>query len=219
MAMKSKRLDDCYLYALTPPRVNDETFYLKKVEASLEGGVDLLQLRLKEGTDRQKLVLGQKIQEITQARGVPLIINDRLDLCQILEADGLHLGQDDLPLEGARKILGPSKIIGLSTHTTAEAYKAQAAGADYIGFGPCYPTSTKKDLAPQITLEEITELRQNLTIPFFVLGGLSLLNLSPILQAGANRAAISADIYQAEDVEERTRQIHRLLDHFLTIPA
>jgi thiamine-phosphate pyrophosphorylase len=213
-----KTIQDCYLYALTPPRLIDSALDLDKViesialrKESIDQGVDIIQLRLKEGIDRQILDLGRQIRRLTAQAGVLFIVNDRLDFAQILDADGLHLGQDDIPLAEARKILGPKKIIGVSTHTPAQAYEAEQEGADYLGYGPCYSTSTKKDTAPGIRLEEITQLCQTLKIPFFIIGGLTLENLPPVIAAGANRIAICAGLYQSAKIRQTIRQIRRLL--------
>ena len=211
MSILIKKLYNCYLYALSPPQVKKETDFLSKITASLNGGIDILQLRLKEGADRQRLALGRQILQLTKERKILFIINDRLDLCRILEADGLHLGQEDIPLVEARKTLGPQKIIGISTHTLDQAYQAEKEGADYIGYGPCYATNTKMDLSLLVKKEEITELRQRLKIPFFVIGGLSLKNLAPILSAGADRVAICAGIYQSADIPGTSQKIKGLL--------
>ena len=216
----TKTIYDCYLYALTPPDIGDGTSSLDRVKESIinQGqGIDALQLRIKKKndrqiSDRQILDLGRQIRQLTLESGVLMIMNDRPDLCQILDADGLHLGQDDIPLEDARKILGSGKIIGISTHTLAQAYEAEQKGADYLGYGPCYPTSTKEDLSPKIAFEEIGRLRQTLKIPFFIIGGLSLENLPPALAAGANRIAICAGIYQTgNDVRQIIRKVRQLL--------
>ena len=221
-----KTIYDCYLYALTPPDLGGEAATLDRVKESIRQGrqgrqgqgigIDALQLRLKRKSDRQMsdrqiLDLVRQLRQLTLEEGVLFIMNDRLDFCQILDADGLHLGQDDIPLEEARKILGPEKIIGISTHTLAQAYQAEQKGADYLGYGPCYPTSTKGDLSPRIAFEEITVLRQTLKIPFFIIGGLSLENLAPCLAAGAKRIAMCAGIYQSADVGQTIRKIRQLL--------
>lgn len=218
MSVIIKKLHDSYLYALTPPQVKKESLFLKKIKDSLRGGIDMLQLRLKEGTDRQKIALGKQIRLLTREKNALFILNDRLDLGQILEADGLHIGQEDIPLVEARKILGPKKIIGISTHTLSQAYQAEKEGADYIGYGPCYSTNTKIDLSSLVKREEISELRQTLKIPFFVIGGLSMKNLAIILSAGANRVAICAGIYQSDNVQETSRKMRQLLKDNCSIP-
>jgi len=206
-----KKLYDSYLYALSPPQAKKETDFLSKITDSLNGGIDILQLRLKKEEDRQSLTLGRQIRQLTKETKTLFIINDRLDLCRILNADGLHLGQEDIPLVEARTILGPKKIIGISTHTLDQAYQAEREGADYIGYGPCYATSTKINLSSLVKKKEITELRQKLKIPFFVIGGLSLKNLAPILSAGANRVAICAGIYQSADIPGTIQKIRESL--------
>jgi len=206
-----KTIQDCFLYALTPPNLEAGTVSWLRLRESIEQGIDALQLRLSGKSDRQILDLGWQIRQLTQEAGVVMIVNDRLDLCQILDADGLHLGQDDIPLKEARKILGPDKIIGLSTHTLRQAYEAEAEGADYLGYGPCYPSLTKENLSPRVSLEDISKLSQTLKIPFFVIGGLCLENLSPILAAGASRVAISAGIYSSSDVRLTIQGIQKLL--------
>jgi len=220
-----KTIQDCYLYVLTPPDIGEVTSSLGRVilgrvkESIIDRrqGIDALQLRIKQKSDRQIsdrqiLDLGRQIRQMTLESGILMIMNDRLDLCQILDADGLHLGQDDIPIEEARKILGQEKIIGISTHTLAQAYEAEQKGADYLGYGPCYSTSTKGDLSPKIAFEEIDRLRQTLKVPFFIIGGLSLENLPPALAAGADRIAICAGIYHSANVRQTIQKIRQLLD-------
>jgi len=219
-----KTIQDCYLYALTPPDIRESAPSFDRVKESIVNGrqgIDALQLRIKRKSerqasdpqlsDRQILHLGRQIRQLTLESGILMIMNDRLDFCQILDADGLHLGQDDIPIEEARKILGPEKIIGVSTHTLGQAYEAEQKGADYLGYGPCYQTSTKGDLSPRIAFEEITRLRQTLKIPFFIIGGLSLENLSPALAAGANRIAVCAGIYHSSSVRQTIQKIRGIL--------
>ena len=207
-----KDLFDCLLYAITPPRIEDENSFLQKISDSMAAGIDILQLRLKEGTDHQKLAVGQKLKILCKQKKILFIINDRVDLCQILDADGVHLGQEDIPLWEARKLLGPEKIIGISTHSVPQALAAEKEGADYLGFGPCFFTKTKKiSLSSCVKIEEIEQLQKKLNIPFFLIGGITLKKLAPFLSIGVNRVAISAGIYQSSQITETTKTIHQTL--------
>jgi len=206
-------LSNCYVYAITPPRFEENDILFENLKDSFTGGIDMLQWRLKGKKDREALTLGRRIRLLAKEHKVPFIINDRLDFCLILDADGLHIGQEDIPLAEARKILGHQKIIGVSTHTLSQAFEAERAGADYLGYGPCLPTTTKTDVSPCIKIEEISDLQRNLKIPFFVIGGLRPENMAPFISAGANRVAISAGIYQSGNIRQAIQKIRQILSH------
>ncbi|MGA1874676.1 MAG: thiamine phosphate synthase [bacterium] len=204
-------LHSCYVYAITPPQFEKDEILFENLKDSLTSGIDMLQWRLKGKKDGEAFSLGRRIRQLAGKYKVPFIVNDRLDFCLILEADGLHIGQEDMPLKEARKILGSQKIIGVSTHTLSQAFEAERAGADYLGYGPCLPTTTKTDVSPCIKIEEISELQRNLKIPFFVIGGLRPENMTPFISAGAQRAAVSAGIYQSGNIRQAIRKIRQIL--------
>ena len=179
-------------------------------QAAIRGGADVLQLRDKTGSARWLLEEAKGLLPLTRRAGVPLIINDRVDIAMAVDADGVHLGQDDLPLKEARAILGPTRLIGKSTHTTAQALEAQVEGADYIGFGPIFPTPTKPEYSG-IGLEAIGEVASRLHIPIVCIGGIECGNLEQVMGAGAPCIAMVRAVCAAEDPETATRDLKRVL--------
>ncbi len=179
------------------------------------GGVDIVQLRYKPvpgseqggANTRQLLELGQKIKPLLQAKNIPLIINDRVDVALALDAEGVHLGQGDTPIEIARRILGPDKIIGLSTHSLEQALAAQASGADYLAIGAIFSTNTKQMRTPPLGTEILQELAQRIHIPWLAIGGINQSNLGEVLRAGAGRIAVASAIAEAANVTEACREL------------
>jgi thiamine-phosphate pyrophosphorylase len=174
--------------------------------ALLAGGADLLQLRAKGQPLDLIASVALRVIPLCRAAGVPFILNDFPALAAELDADGVHIGQDDGPLSAARAIVGPGKLIGRSTHSLAQAEAALAEGFDYIGFGPLFPTPTKAG-RPGIGLADVAEMERRVgsTIPAFCIGGIKRSNLPEVLAAGARRVVIVSDLLGAPDVEEATR--------------
>lgn len=179
-------------------------------EALVAGGVDLLQLRAKNHSTAEIEKLGHELRSVTAGKSVPLIINDHPRIARNIEADGVHLGQDDLPIAEARKIVGPECAIGRSTHSVDQAIRAFCEGADYIGFGPIFATPTKPDYSP-IGLEEIARVHESVRIPIFCIGGIKLENLPNVIEAGARRVVIVSGLLQATDPAEYARSARKLL--------
>ena len=178
----------------------------------LEGGADLLQLRAK-GYDASIIRdVAMELMPLCREAGVPFILNDFPELAAELEADGVHIGQDDGPLAAARAIMGPGKIIGRSTHSLDQARAALAEGFDYIGFGPLFPTPTKLG-RPGIGLQDIAAMERDVgsRIPAFCIGGINRTNLPEVLVAGARRVVIVSDLLTASDVREATREVCGIL--------
>lgn len=169
--------------------------------------MDIVQLRYKGASTRDLLDLGQEIKPILRAKKVPFIINDRVDVALALDADGVHLGQEDMPINLARRILGPDKIIGLSTHSLEQARAALSEELDYFAVGPIFPTTTKQVSAIGIkVLEELSaELAQENCIPWLAIGGINQGNLAEVIKAGAKRIAVVSAIADAADVVEASR--------------
>ena len=176
----------------------------------IRGGADLIQLRGKRQTRAELARLAEKLHLLTSHAGVPLIINDHPEIARDLPVEGLHLGQDDLPLATAREIVGRDCWIGKSTHSMAQATAAAAEGADYIGFGPLFATPTKPAYAP-IGLSQIRLVHEQVHIPIFCIGGIKSDNLPEILAAGAKRAVIVSGLLQSKDVAGATRAAKELL--------
>jgi len=183
----------------------------KVAEQMIAGGVDLLQLRAKVHPAAQIAELAADLHRITAARGVPLIINDHPEIARLMPAEGVHVGQDDLPIAEAREIAGPNCVVGKSTHSVDQAIRAFYEGADYIGFGPIFATPTKPDYPP-IGLEEIRRVHDAVRIPIFCIGGIKLDNLPEVIEAGARRVVIVSGLLQAEDIAEYGHAAKELLN-------
>lgn len=172
------------------PQGDPQKLLLEMVWQGIEGGARLIQYRDKTGARRNMYETAKQLRRMTAEHGARLIINDQIDLALAVRADGVHLGQDDLPLWIARKILGNEAIVGVSTHTVEEAMHAESEGADYIGFGPIFQTQSKKDARAPIGLKAITEVKQKVHIPIYAIGGIQRPHLSDLITAGADGVAV-----------------------------
>ena len=179
------------------------------VADALAGGVDAVQLREK-GTDaRERYRLGKRLRELTAEAGVPLVVNDRIDLAAAIDADGVHLGQSDLPAAVAREQLGPNAVVGVSTSTVSEARAAEAAGADYLGVGAVYATGSKDvpDEENGIGIERVTAIVDAVDIPVIGIGGIDATNAGAVAAAGAAGVAVISAITGADDPEAATAAV------------
>jgi thiamine-phosphate pyrophosphorylase len=202
-----KRLSESRLYVITYAAHSDGSDLVAQSTAALLGGADILQLRHRGLKDSSLLVIARELRRLTDHHGALFIINDRPGVALLVDADGVHVGQEDLPVEAVRRIMGEGKLVGVSTHAPEQARKALEAGADYIGVGPVYATPTKEGRSP-VTLEYVRQVAaMNLPIPFFAIGGIDSNNLTEVLDAGARRVAVVRAIMAAEDPEESARQI------------
>jgi len=194
-----KRIQDARLYGI----VDLGYVTAENVESMTDqlclGGVDVLQLRAKKLAPQEIERLARLMLPITRARGVPLVINDHLEIAAAIGSEGVHVGQDDDAVAKARAIVGPSCFVGKSTHSLAQAVAAQEEGADYIGFGPLYATGTKPDYVP-IGLNDITEVHRRVTLPIFCIGGVNAGRLDEIIAAGARRVVVVSAFLLAGDV-------------------
>jgi thiamine-phosphate diphosphorylase len=172
----------------------------------LQGGARVIQLRLKQVSDRVQFEAALTIAELCHQVGALLLVNDRPDIALLAGADGVHLGQDDLPLRAARRLLGSRAIIGISTHTVEQAVKAERGGADYIGFGPMYPGGLKQTVEAQ-GLENLRAVRAAVKLPIVAIGGIREANVRAVLTAGADAVAIISDVIQASDIPAKVRAI------------
>jgi thiamine-phosphate pyrophosphorylase len=173
----------------------------------LKGGAGVIQLRAKEMVSRQLFDLAVETRSLTRNARCLFIVNDRVDIAMATDADGVHLGQEDLPLSIARRIIGAKKIIGISTHDLAQAREAETAGADYIGFGPIFGTSTKETGYSARGLSMLREVRKTVKIPIVAIGGITESNVTQVWDAGADAAAIISDLMGASDIEKKVRKI------------
>lgn len=176
----------------------------ESVELAILGGCSIVQLREKNASSLELFQLAKRVKQVTDKYNVPLIINDRLDICQAVDAAGVHLGQSDLPCREARRILGADKLIGVSAALPEEAAKAQADGADYLGVGAVFTTSTKTNTRP-VTPETIRAIRQAVTIPFVVIGGVNPQNITRLYGLGINGAAVISAVIAQPDITEAAR--------------
>jgi thiamine-phosphate pyrophosphorylase len=183
----------------------------RMAEALVTAGVDLLQLRAKNQSPAEIEKLAVELQAVLSERGVPLIINDHPQIARNVRADGVHLGQDDLPIAEARKVVGQECAVGKSTHSIDQAIRAFHEGADYIGFGPIFATPTKPDYPP-IGLDDIAKVHESVRIPIFCIGGIKLDNLAKVIEAGARRVVIVSGLLQAKDIVAYAGSVKELLN-------
>ena len=176
----------------------------------IDGGADAVQLREKTISDSKFISLAREVRDITTKRGSLLIINDRVHVVRKVNADGIHLGQQDMSALEARNTIGDEKIIGVSTHSITQARQAQKDGADYIAIGPIYPTSTKGH-EPSVGIEIIHEISEAVSIPIIAIGAITLENLDGVLKAGASRIAVCSAIIGSKDIYSSTRQFKEKL--------
>lgn len=202
-------LAEARLYLILDAQVNryDELFEILK--KSVRAGVDIVQLRHKNGSASDILNFTERALKITEKK-IPFIVNDRLDLALISEASGVHLGQEDIPLLQARKLLGPRKIIGVSCQTLEQARLAERGGADYIGFGSVFKTQTKPGRSP-MDLKLLEKVVHSISIPIFAIGGVTSENAGQLLKLGVQRVAICREISLARDVSKAASQMARIL--------
>jgi len=229
-----KNLQDVELYVILYARSDMD--YLEMAEEAILGGADMVQLRVKDWIDKKTIEIGQKLREIASNHKVPMVVNDRPDVALALGADGVHLGQQDMPLTLVRRLLrweaaGASiyergqkrklqkgaplpkarpvtRFIGVSTHSLKEAIKAEKEGADYISIGPIFHTSSKPDLKP-IGLNSIRQVRKKVKIPFFAIGGIDQGNVGEVIRAGAERVAVIHAVFSAKNVRKAAAEMHR----------
>ena len=199
MAMYDKKKVDYSLYLVTDRTLSLGRSNLEVIQAAVQGGVTLVQLREKEATTKKFYQEGLKIRAYLKPRNIPLIINDRIDLALALDADGVHLGQEDMPIDAARKLLGPQKIIGASVCTVEEAKIAERLGADYLGLSPIFITETKPELVRQIGIEGIPSLKGAVQIPVVGIGSMSRANAYEAVKAGLDGVAVVSAICSRED--------------------
>lgn len=197
---------DYTLYLVTDRELMSCPTVEECVERAVAGGVSVVQLREKSCTSREFYELAVRVKKITAALNVPLIINDRIDICLAADADGVHLGQKDIPCAAARKILGRDKIIGVSAALPEEARQAELDGADYLGVGAVFSTSTKSDTRP-VTPEIIRQIRAAVSIPFVAIGGINKNNIPQLYGLGINGAAVVSAVAAQQDIEAAAREM------------
>jgi len=208
----NERLNTARLYVLMTTELCRGRRPQDVASEAIRGGADMIQLREKQMPDAEFLALARKLREVCCSRGVLFIVNDRLHIAQLVDADGAHVGQDDLPASEARKLLGPDKILGVSTHSPQQAEAAIMAGASYIGVGPIHATQTKPSAAA-VGLDYVGFASENVEIPFFAIGGVKASNADSILQAGARRLAVCSAIISADNVAAAASEIKEAIQN------
>lgn len=168
-------------------------------------GIRLFQYRNKTGSPRDVFAKAKALREAAARSDVLFIVNDRCDIALAVEADGVHLGQDDLPLELARSIMGPSKIIGISAHRPEEVTQAARGGADYVGYGPLFPTTTKEAHEAPVGFAGLRDIRPLTSLPVFVIGGITLDSVEEVVASGANGVAVASAVFDASSIEQAMR--------------
>ena len=203
------------LYLVTNRYQDSLESFLEKVETACRSGVTMIQLREKNLTTNQYYHLAKQVKEITDAYQVPLIIDDRLDICLAVDAAGLHIGDDELPVSVARKVLGPEKILGVTAKTVKRALEAETSGADYLGTGAIFPTTTKEN-APITLISTLKTICQTVAIPVVAIGGLTSENIDQLIGTGIAGVAVVRDLMQAEDIEAKVHAFLTKLDDMIS---
>ena len=202
------------LYLVTNRYQDSLESFLEKIETACRSGVTIVQLREKNLTTNQYYQLAKQVKEITDAYQVPLIIDDRLDVCLAVDAAGLHIGDDELPVSVTRQVLGPDKILGVTAKTVKRALEAEEGGADYLGTGAIFPTTTKEN-APITLISTLKTICQRVDIPVVAIGGLTSENIDQLMGTGIAGVAVVRDLMQAEDIETKTQAFLTKLDDII----
>jgi thiamine-phosphate pyrophosphorylase len=204
------KLKEIDIYPVTCQELSEGRTNLEVLAAVLKGGAKIIQLREKHWSKKEIYDLAIEFRKHTRSCNALLIINDHVDVALAAGADGVHLGQVDLPVKAARRI-APELIIGASSHCLKEALKAEKDGADYVNIGPIFPTKTKADADRFLGPEAIVQIGPQLTVPFTTMGGITSDNIHSVLKAGARRVAMITGITRAADITERVRQLRKTI--------
>lgn len=197
---------DYTLYLVTDRSVMSTKSLEQAVEQAIQGGCTVVQLREKNASSREFFETAQKIKQITDSYHIPLIINDRTDICLAVNAAGIHVGQQDLPVKVVRSMVGPDKIIGVSAATLAEAIQAEQDGADYLGVGAMFATSTKTNTR-SVTVEQLAQIKQSVQIPVVAIGGIQASNVTTLTKTGIDGIAVVSAILAQENIAHSAQQL------------
>ena len=201
---------DLSLYLVTD-KSDDVEKFLKTIEEAIKGGVTVVQIREKTAETLDFYNLALQVKEITTKYNVPLIINDRVDVALAIDADGVHVGQSDMPCDVTRKLIGNDKILGVSAATIPEAKKAQEDGADYIGTGAVFPTATKDD-APKITKKELKEIVDSINIPVVAIGGINLNNVNELKDTDIAGISVVSAIMSSDNPKKSSEELLKIFN-------
>jgi thiamine-phosphate pyrophosphorylase len=201
------------LHVLTDSKASRGRSHLQVAEAAIAGGADVLQLRDKEAPSGRLYLEALQLRMLTRDAKVPFIVNDRLDIALAVDADGVHVGQADLPASVVRKIMGPGKILGVSVATVEEAIRAEKDGADYLGVGPVFEArGTKPDTVEPLGVDCIARIRRRCRLPIVAIGGIHADNARKVREAGADGVAVISAIVSADDISSATGRLKRILE-------
>ena len=200
---------DYSVYLVTDHRNTTDEEFLNIIEEAIKGGTTIVQLREKTASTKEFYQLALNVKEITSKYDVPLLINDRIDIALAVDSDGVHIGQDDMPADIARKIIGKDKILGVSASTVAEAKKAEADGADYIGSGAVFPTATKDD-ADSVSKLQLKEIVHSIDIPVVAIGGITLENADTLKDTGIAGFSVVSAIMSADNPREASQKLKEI---------
>jgi thiamine-phosphate pyrophosphorylase len=203
------------LHVITDQTIQDRFTHAKLAGFAVAGGAGTIQFRDKIRGTRETIDIARTLKRICSAAGVPLIINDRVDIVMAVDADGIHLGRDDLPISAARKLLGPKKIIGGSAGSIEGALRVQEEGADYIGFGHIFATQSKHKPTSPVGIEALSEVCSKVKLPVIAIGGITLENIEQIILAGAYGAAVIGAVCARGDPETATAELKTATDQAL----
>lgn len=197
---------DWSLYVILDQEVIQGRSLPKLVETVIAGGAGVIQLRDKVSPSNAFYQNALAVKDVTQKRGVPLLINDRVDIALAADTDGVHLGQEDFPFKQARELIGAQKILGASVHSLTEFEQAMTGNPDYLSVGTIYPSPTKQELQSR-GVEIVKEIRSRTDLPLVAIGGITVENLAPVIRAGADGVVVVSDIFKYEDVRTRTETV------------
>lgn len=197
---------DYTLYLVTDRSVMSAKSLDQAVEQAIQGGCTVVQLREKNASSREFFETVQRVKQITDSYHIPLIINDRTDICLAVNAAGIHVGQQDLPAKVVRSMVGPDKIIGVSAATLSEAIQAEQDGADYLGVGAMFATSTKTNTRP-VTVEQLAQIKQAVQIPVVAIGGIQSSNAATLTKTGIDGIAVVSAILAQENITHAAQQL------------
>ena len=213
--MIQNKLQDSPLYVITDHRLSKGRSITEVIAKAIAGGAGIIQLRDKESAAKKLIRDGFALRELTRAKDVFFIVNDRVDVAMAVDADGVHLGQDDFPVNLARQIIGEDKIIGVSVDSVEEAIQAVKDNADYVSIGSIFPTQTKPDAGDAVGTKIITEIKKYINVPLVAIGGIAADNISEVAAAGADSAAVISAVIGADDVEVAARSlVERFLNNY-----
>ncbi len=199
------------LYAIIDPAQTGGRSAVAVADVLLRAGIRLIQLRDKHASSRVLFEIGRQVAVQVRGAGGTLILNDRADVARAAGADGVHVGQDDLPVELAREILGPGKWVGFSTHNAEQLADAERSSADYVAFGPVFPTGSKEKPDPVVGLEGLRRARQATRKPLVAIGGITVQNARQVLEAGADSVAVIRDLYRIPEIDKRVEEFLKIL--------